>query len=470
MKRTAAAMSTVVALAACGTTTDEASPKAPDPLELTVAEDTNPSPDVVEVAVTAREAEKDLGGPKPTRVWTYNGTLPGPMIDAKVGDELVVHFRNVLPEPTLVHWHGVRLPAAMDGSPSVQAPVKTGESFDYRFRLRDAGLFWFHPHLRTGEQVERGLAGVLRVRGAAEPDVDDERVLVLDDVKLGDDGQFPSYVDDASKMLGRESDTLLVNGVRGAEIRVRPGALQRLRIVNVANGRFFNLKIEGAPLTVIGTDGGLVPEPYAVDTLLVAPAERYDVVFRVPRRDVDLALTTEPYERGHDTGKNPAKRVATIVARGEPVASEKPMPRGRPVTKLPAPTGPAVRFVLDEGTTPAGELTFTLNGKAWPDVPAERVGVGEVRLLELENHAEMDHPFHVHGAFFQVLSVNGAPTTRVAEKDTVIVPMRGKVTAAVRFDEPGAWMVHCHINEHADGGMMGEILAGDAVSKAHGTH
>jgi FtsP/CotA-like multicopper oxidase with cupredoxin domain len=470
VKRATAAGLLTAVLGACASVTDAESPPARDPLELTVAEDTNPSPDVVEVAIAAREAEKDLGGPVPTRVWTYGGTMPGPLIDAKVGDELVVHFTNALPEPTMVHWHGVRLPAAMDGSPSVQAPVKTGESFDYRFRLKDAGLFWFHPHLRTGEQVERGLAGVLRVRGEGEPDVDDERVLVLDDVKLGDDGQFPRYVDDASKMLGREADTLLVNGVRDAELRVRPGALERLRIVNVANGRFFNLAIEGTKLTVIGTDGGRVPEPYTSDRLLVAPAERYDVLFRAPRRDADLALTTEPYERGHDTGKNPAKRVATIRVRGEPVTADKPLPSGRPVTRLPAPTGPAVKFVLDEGTTPAGELTFTLNGKAWPDVPAERVGVGEVRLLELENHAEMDHPFHVHGTFFQVLTVNGVPAPRLVEKDTVIVPMKGKVTAVARFDEPGAWMVHCHINEHSDGGMMGEILVGDAVSKAHGTH
>ncbi|MBK8212991.1 MAG: multicopper oxidase family protein [Myxococcales bacterium] len=469
MRRSAASVAALV-LGACASVTDGPGATTPDPLELSTAIDTNPAPDVVEVALTAREAEKDLGGPKPTRVWTYNGTMPGPMIDAKVGDELVARFTNTLPEPTLVHWHGVRLPAAMDGSPSVQAPVRPGESFEYRFRLKDAGLFWFHPHVRTGEQVERGLAGVLRVRGEGEPDVDDERVLVLDDVKLGEDGQFPTYVDDASKMLGREADTLLVNGVRNAEIRARPGALQRFRIVNVANGRFFHLKLEGAPFVVIGTDGGRVAEPYTTDTLLVAPAERYDVVVRVPRREGDLALTTEPYERGHDTGKNPAKRVATVRVRGEAIAAEKPLPSGRPLTKLPAPTGAPVRFVLDEGTTPSGELTFTLNGKAWPDVPAERVGLGEVRTLELENHAEMDHPFHVHGTFFQVLSVNGVPAPRLVEKDTVIVPMKGKVTAVARFDAPGAWMVHCHINEHSDGGMMGEILVGDAVSKAHGTH
>lgn len=472
MRRTAGlALLVATGLVACGSTNDTTNANVtPDPLALTPAVDLSPAKDVFETSLVAKESVKDLGGPKPTRVWTYGGTMPGPLVDVNVGDELVAHFRNELPEPTLVHWHGLRLPAAMDGSPSVQTPVKPGESFDYRFRLKDAGLFWFHPHVRTGEQVERGLAGVIRVRGADEPDVDDERILVLDDVKLGDDGQFPSYVDDASKMLGREADTILVNGVRDAVLSARPGALLRLRLLDVANGRFFNLKIAGARMTVIGTDGGRVAEPYETETVLLAPAERYDVVVRVPKQPGDLAITTEPYERGHDTGKNPAKKVATLRIQGEPVTTEKPLPKGRPIEKLPSPTGAAVKFVLDEGTTPQGELTFTLNGKAWPEVPAERVGVGEVRLLELENHAEMDHPFHVHGTFFQVLSVNGVPASRLVEKDTVIVPMKGKVTAVARFDEPGAWMVHCHINEHSDSGMMGEILVGDAVSKAHGAH
>ena len=117
MRRSAASVAALV-LGACASVTDGPGATTPDPLELSTAIDTNPAPDVVEVALTAREAEKDLGGPKPTRVWTYNGTMPGPIIDAKVGDELVARFTNTLPEPTLVHWHGVRLPAAMDGTPA----------------------------------------------------------------------------------------------------------------------------------------------------------------------------------------------------------------------------------------------------------------------------------------------------------------------------------------------------------------
>lgn len=439
-----------------------------DPLALTPIVDSNPSPDVVEFSLVAKEAEKDLGGTKPSRVWTYNGTMPGPLVDAKVGDEMVVHFKNELPEPTLVHWHGVRLPAAMDGSPSVQSPIPIGGSFDYRFRLKDAGLFWFHPHVRTAEQVERGLVGVIRVRAENEPVVDAERVLVFDDVKVNEDGSFPTYIDDMSKMLGRESSTLLVNGTRSPKVSVRPGSLQRFRVLNAANGRFFNLRIAGVRFTVFGTDGGAIQEPYEVDSLLVAPAERYDVLFVAPRAPGELSFTTEPYDRGHDTGANPALALGKIVVEGEPVSAPRTIPTStRALVRLPSVSTEPLRFVLGEGATPEGELTFTLNGKSWPDVPAQRLGLGEVRTIELENTSEMDHPFHVHGTFFQVLSTNGVPSARLAEKDTVIVPMKGKVTVATRFDEPGPWMVHCHINDHSEGGMMGEILVGDAVSMAH---
>ncbi len=468
-----AALAACVAFGAvsCGTASPVPTGAAPvDPLTLATIADLNPSPDIVEINLTAREAERDLGGAKPTRVYTYNGTLPGPLVDAKVGDELIVHFKNELPEPTLVHWHGVRLPAAMDGSPSVQPPVKPGGTFEYRFRLKDAGLFWFHPHVRSDFQQEHGLVGVIRVRAPEEPRVDQERVVILDDVRVNEDGTFPTYLDDAAKMLGRESETLMVNGVRGARLRSRPGALQRLRILNAANGRFFNLKLAGTRLRVIGTDGGRIPEPYDVDSLLIAPSERYDVVFRAPSSAGEFPITTEPYDRGHETGENPARRLGVLVVEGQQVEAQLPsIDHGPALPKLAAPTNTApITFSLDEGTTPSGELTFLINGKAWPEVPMQKMALAEVRTLELINLSEMDHPFHVHGTFFQVLSTNGVPAARIVNKDTVIVPMKGRVTALVKFDEPGAWMVHCHINEHAENGMMGEIHVGDATS-LHGS-
>ena len=158
---------------------------------LTAAVDENPDPHVFELHLEAKGAVVSYVGGLSTSAWTYNGTVPGPLIDVAVGDELRVHFKNSLPEPTTIHWHGLRVPNAMDGAPAVQTPVLPGGTFEYKFTFKDAGLYWFHPHYRSDEQVRRGLYGVIRVRGANEPKSDHEHVLVLDDATLGPTGALP---------------------------------------------------------------------------------------------------------------------------------------------------------------------------------------------------------------------------------------------------------------------------------------
>ncbi len=431
-----------------------------DPLELSTLEDLNADPNILEVNLEAREADKQFGTTPVTRVWTYNGTVPGPLLDVKVGDRLIVHFTNRLPEPTTVHWHGVRLPAAMDGSLAMQAPVPPGGTFRYEFVLKDAGLFWFHPHMRTDVQIEKGLAGVIRVRGSEEPQVDEERVIVLDDVRLKEDGTFPTFLDDTSKMMGREGNTILVNGIANATIAVTPGAATRWRIVNVANGRFFNLRLPNANWWVIGTDGGFLPKPYQTDRLLVAPAERYDVMFVAPSaRNTEVQLTSEPYERGHHSGERDPIVVAQVRPRDVDAIQPKALPTAfRELVKLP--DGPVdMPITLDEGTNDKGELVFTINGKVFPDVAPFMIANNSTRVFEVKNASDMDHPFHLHGFFFQLLETNGvpAPADRLANKDTMIIPGKTTVKFVSHFDEPGMWMYHCHINEHSEGGMMGEI-------------
>lgn len=440
---------------------------APDPLALATAANESEAPHTLEVTLTAKESSWDFGAAKPSPVWTYNGTVPGPLLDARVGDRLVVHFQNRLPEATTVHWHGLRLPNAMDGAPDVSGPVEPGGTFTYDFTLKDAGLFWFHPHVRTDVQVERGLAGVLRVRGVDEPvvgtDVDEERVLVFDDVRVNDDGTFPTYLDDNSKMMGREGNTLLVNGRRTPTLSLRPGALVRWRMLNVANGRFFQFHIPGVSFHVVGSDGGSFAEPYDTDRLLIAPAERYDVYFRVPNTPETLPLTTEPYDRGHDSGTRPAALVAQLNVAGAAVTTQHPFPKGAPVAApIPVTEGtPRLPFVLSEGTDAAGELVFSVNGATYPNVPTASARVGQPFVARVENQSEMDHPFHLHGTFFQQLDRDGVaiPPGRRVAKDTIVIPAKSTLNLAAAFDEPGMWMYHCHINEHSEGGMMGMIHA-----------
>ncbi|MBK7583273.1 MAG: multicopper oxidase family protein [Myxococcales bacterium] len=416
--------------------------------------DENSDPNVVEVTIRAKEATKQYPGSKPSQVWTYEGTVPGPLLEAKVGDQLVVHFHNELPESTSIHWHGLRLPAKMDGTMAMQSPIEPGQSFEYAFELKDAGFFWFHPHVRSDIQIEKGLYGALLVRGAAEPVVDHETVMVLDDVDVRPDGTFPEYLDDESKMMGREGNVLLINGAARPDIALTSGALERLRLVNVANGRFFKLRLEGHTFHVIGTDGGLVPEPWDTETLLMAPGERYDVVL-IPtgKPRASFTLWNEPYARGHGSGSAEPMPLGRVRLSDAPALTGRVLPTAFPdIEKLP-PGLADMPIALGEAFDGSGSLVFTVNGGTYPNVPPLVAENGSVHVLTVKNESDMDHPFHLHGFFFQRLGEAGKPKN----KDTIIVKAHETLELASRFDEPGMWMYHCHILEHAEGGMMGEL-------------
>lgn len=427
----------------------------PENPELVVAKDTDPEPTSIRISLTARVARVQLGSGAATEVWTYNGTIPGPVIEARVGDKLTVDFRNELPEATTIHWHGVRVPNSMDGVPMMMDPIQPNGAFTYEFVLKDAGLFWFHPHVRADLQVQRGLYGVLRVREEAEPEADVERILVLDDVKLRDDGSISDYLDDTSAMIGREGNTLLVNGALHPVITLPASGLARLRVVNTANARYFRLGASGLQFIVLGTDGSRYESPFEATEVLLVPGERVDLFVRVPASG-EFELMTLPYERGHDTGKAEALPLATIRSvKSNTTGAALPI-SGPTLERLP-PAGTPFRIKLSEARE--GEVVrFFVNDKQWPLVDTWAASRG-VQSFEVVNESEMDHPFHLHGFFFQVLSRDGVAEdpTRLVWKDTINVPAKSRFTAATRFDEPGVWLYHCHILEHAEAGMMGSV-------------
>ena len=252
-------------------------------IKLAEAQDRNADAKIVEIDLRAELADVQIAPGKVVHAWTYNGGLPGPLIRARVGDRLIVHFKNDLPEPTTVHWHGVRVPIEMDGVPGIsQDEVKRGESFTYDFVLRDAGLYWYHPHVMSAAQVGFGLYGALLVEDPADGvGIADELTLVLSDIGFDDHGnpEPPDSGGSAGMVFGREGSYLLVNGKQLPTVRARAGAPQRWRIVNAAKSRFFLLELEGGqPFTIIGGDGGLQERPVTDKAVLVTPGERVDVI------------------------------------------------------------------------------------------------------------------------------------------------------------------------------------------------
>jgi FtsP/CotA-like multicopper oxidase with cupredoxin domain len=262
----------------CGAGYDQASAdlEEADPWLLTMASatDLDASPDIVEVNIEARPTQVELRPGVWVESWTYNGSVPGPMIEANVGDRLVVHFTNQLPEETTIHWHGVELPAEMDGTPLSQKPVQPGGTFTYSFDLLTAATYWYHPHVRGNEQVERGLYGALVVRDPNESAElalpSDDVVLLVDDVLLDDQQKiaapFPSDPLARAEMQvnGREGNVLLANGRELPTLHVAADEQLRLRVVNVANARFFRLSLDGHDMVRIGGDGGLASASIAV--------------------------------------------------------------------------------------------------------------------------------------------------------------------------------------------------------------
>jgi len=447
---------------ACG---DNTQPPGRSPA-LSVLTDLDPAADVVEVMLVATPAQVEYLDGKTAQVWAFRdgadpgsaGSVPGPMLEAKLGDRVVVHFRNELPEETTIHWHGLRVPNAADGTPVAQMPIPPGGTYDYEMTLVDEGLFWYHPHMHGDVQIERGLYAPILVHGATRPVVAADRVFVLDDVKLDASGELSTYTDTLDLMLGRQGNVVLVNGVPDAHVTAAAGSIERWRFVNAANGRYFNLDLDGRPLRVIGTDGGPVNEPYDVQQLVVAPGERYDLLVTLPSAPGgEVVLRTVHYDRGHDI-PDPGPIDLVTVSLGATVSSGDPMaPRGV-IEAIPiAGDTTRRRFVLREDDSNPQSPVFLINDEVYPDVTIVPSAVGAIEIWEIENDSEMDHPFHLHGMSFQVVGSDGSIATPLAWKDTVNVPRSTTVSFAVRMGDPGRWMFHCHILEHAERGMMGEL-------------
>jgi FtsP/CotA-like multicopper oxidase with cupredoxin domain len=445
-------------------------------LRLPEPADKNPDPRVLEIDLTARVAEVAVGRDARVKAWTYDGLLPGPFIRAKVGDRLIVHFKNELPEPTTVHWHGVRVPIEMDGVPGISQPaVKPGESFVYDFVLRDAGLYWYHPHHMSAAQVGFGLYGALLVEDPDDGvDVADQVTMVLSDIGFDKNGTLDEADSGgaAGDVFGREGDHVLLNGRKAPTLRVRAGAPQRWRIVNAARSRFFLLDLQGQKFTVIGTDGGLQERPTTSEVLLITPGERVDVIVSpTGAPNSEMPVYSMLYNRGYGSVEfRSIEQVMTLAFNGEKPMTPPPPPAvSRVITPPSAEGAKIVEFLL--GLPPmdaTGHNEFHVNGVPYAKAKPYLAALGETQLWVIKNDSKWDHPFHLHGYFFLPVDEKGQPLRPMAWKDTVNVPINQTVRVLVKFDErPGTWMFHCHILDHAEIGLMGTVHVGPGAPATH---
>jgi FtsP/CotA-like multicopper oxidase with cupredoxin domain len=419
-----------------------------------------------EFTITARTGRAPLlgSGHPETAVWAYGGTVPGPEIRVRQGDRVRISVKNELAEETTVHWHGVRVPNAMDGVPHLtQKPIAPGETFVYAFDLPDAGSYWYHPHQRSFEQVGRGLYGPLIVEERDPVSVDRDVTWMLGDWRLERDAQI---VDDFGgrmemAMAGRIGNTVTINGRPPAPLEVKAGERVRLRLFNAANARIFALVFRNHRPLIIAMDGQPV-EPHAPPNgrVLLGPAMRLDLM---------LNMTGEPSSRHVVRDSFYPTRTYTlseiVYGREPPLQREFAPPITLPPNTMPEPAlDGAERHEVAFGGGMMGMMPahgiWSINGvSATGHVhePLLHLELGRTYVLALNNATAWHHPIHLHGHSFRVLARNGEPTRFREWQDTVFMAPRERVDIAFVADNPGDWMLHCHILEHQEGGMMGVV-------------
>jgi len=446
--------------------------------------------------LTAKESMLHLDDNTMKTAWTYNGTVPGPQLRVKQGETVKILLQNQLPEPVTIHWHGLPVPNNMDGIPGItQNAVKPGESFTYQFKVDVPGTYWYHSHQNGVVQVDKGLYGSLVVEPKEQQNVDKDFTLVVDEW-LKDDSMagmshggghagmsMSTTTSDHSSMMNSNngempmSDAEMMplmytifsaNGKTGSAIlplMIKQGEKVRIRLIN-AGFLSHQLYLQGHEYKIVSTDGQPINNPPLVSGQLlnIAPGERYDIEFVANNPGSWLleerssnpgaaSLTVPIVYEGYETTKPKAEKgdlpLIDITKYGEAAKSN-----------FSFDDSYDIEYTMDLNTEmKSGEMTFTINGKTYPDTPPLQVKKGDLVKVKLVNKSPKDlHPMHLHGHFFQVLSKNGQPVSgSPLVKDTLNLLPGEEFVVAFIADNPGEWMFHCHDLGHAAQGMMSEV-------------
>ncbi|MEQ9368131.1 MAG: multicopper oxidase family protein [Coleofasciculus chthonoplastes F3-SA18-01] len=450
----------------------------------------------LDIALNAGYGDINLAG-RQAQLYSYNGQVPGPILEAQPGDSVRIQFTNNLPEVTNLHYHGLHV-SPTGNADNVFLEIPSGEQLTYNFTIpqnHPAGTFWYHPHLHglVAKQVFLGLGGLFIVRGELDeiPEIEaaQEEFLVLQDFALDSGGQVitPHPME---QMHGREGQLITVNGQVNPTLSIPSGGLLRLRIANASPSRFYRLSLEEHLFYLIATEGGSISEPIEQQELLLTPGQRVEVLVRGEREPGEYRLLNRPYNRGsmgmmgggmmgrdgmgrdgmghgrmgggmmgrgqtNDSGN--VEVLATLSYNGQ--VEPLPLPKRLiPVDALPEPETTR-RFTFSHGMNPGQGMVFLINGKPFDHQRIDtQVQLNTVEDWELVNTGMMDHPIHLHTNHFQVIDRNGQPEPYRAWRDTVLVRVGETVRMRVRFaDFLGKTVYHCHILDHEDLGMMGTI-------------
>ena len=421
--------------------------------------------------------------------WTYNGTVPGQEIRVTQGDFVQVELKNNLKEPVTIHWHGYPLKSAMDGVPGLnQDAVMPGETFTYAFSADVAGTYWYHSHQESSKQVDKGLYGTLIVEPKNWIKPDRDYTLMLDEwMENPEEGmnamEGMSAPKETNKDLVMEEEEMMasmyniytVNGKSAGLIKpleVKKGERVRLRLLN-AGYREHGIHIPGQEIQVVSSDGQDITNSGIIkdQIIMIAPGERYDVEFIV-KTDEGFVIDAHDGNKFNDQIKIPVE-----VMDGNGKYLEELSNADFKVFDFTSyGSGGKASFTLEQTynidyrvdlntDTSNDELKYTINGKVFTELPSLKLKTNDTVKMTYINNSKVDHPMHLHGHFFQVLSKNGKPVTgAVIMKDTLMIKPGEEYGVAFKADNAGNWVQHCHELHHAAAGMMQRIEYTDFIS------
>lgn len=438
----------------------------------------------LDLALEAAPARVRIGA-RTAHVQAFNGSLPGPTLRVRPGDTIRVAMRNGLDAPTNLHVHGLHV-SPEDNGDNPFVSIAPGETFDYEYVLpgdHPPGTYWYHPHHHghVADQLAAGLYGAIVVEDPDPVPVARERVLVVSDITLDASGNL-AEVSPPQRTMGREGETVLVNGQVRPQATAAPGERELWRVVNACPSRYLRLTLDGQTVRLLGRDIGRLPEPVELTEMTLAPGNRVELL--VDTREGASTLTAAPVDRGSmdgmmggampgdGPGTDEPIELLTLEVTGDRAADAGPVPPGpvlRDLREEPVAARRTLDFAMGMGMGgmmggmrgPGQMMSFTIDGRPFDaERTDQRVRVGTVEEWTLTNSSPMDHPMHLHVWPMQVVTEAGREVAAPRWLDVVNVPAFGEVTVRVAFDDfAGRTVYHCHILDHEDLGMMGTLEA-----------
>lgn len=465
--------------------------------------------------LTASIVKKTINGSE-VKMLAYNNSIPGPLIKVPQGAEITLKFTNNTDVDSTIHSHGVRVDNKFDGVPDLtQDPVKPGQSFTYTLKFPDIGMFWYHPHIREDYAQELGLYGNFLVTPNT-PDywaeVDREEALFLDDILI-ENGQIAAFdkgqVDHT--LMGRFGNTMLINGDPNYKLSVKQGDRVRFYLTNAANSRVFNFAVPNTRMKLVGSDNGKYEREEWVDSVVIGPSERqiveiwfdtdgeYNIQNKtpektytlgtiavaqapvttsylvVPRTNQDVIAAIDPLRPLFNKPADKELKLTLLMGSGSSASSNNSMGghmmgNGMQMQNQEMTMGEVekIEWEDDMGMMNAQSTKNTLTWKLVDQATNKenedinwQFKKGDVVKVKIFNDDKsmhpMQHPIHIHGQKFLVLSTNGIASKNLVWKDTTLIQTGDTVELLVQMDNPGDWVIHCHIPEHMESGMMSQF-------------